>query len=274
MESFASSRFLAKKKVAILLSGHLRNFEQIINNFKNNFIKEISTEFDYDIYIHTWDNNFTRDKIMNHDTHFLDIKVNNNYIYNLFQKNGLSVKKIIIENQKELYNSLNINSYLNTNINGRSIHDKFDIDYVKDLTNKLFWQYYGHYKLINNLDNIDEYDFIIKSRPDIFYDKFDRKLFEHDIFFPETHQYEGVNINQIFFGGKTKYMTEILHFFQNFIFYNKIINFPVIDNYHKTDINFNRIFRYYIMNILKYNPVFIKYNPKIYRSNGNFETIK
>jgi hypothetical protein len=263
-----------KKKVAILLSGHLRNFEEIINNFKNNFIKEISEEFDYDIYIHTWNNNFTEDNVMNYDRYFLNIKVNNDYIYNLFQKNGLIVKKIIIENQKELYNLLNINSYLHTNTNNRSIHDKFNIDYVKDLTNKLFWQYYGHYKLINNLDNNDDYDFIIKSRPDIFYEKFDKKLFEYDIFFPETHQFGDVNINQIFFGGKTKYMTEILKFFENFIFYNKNINFPLINNYHKTDINFNRIFRHYIINILQYKLFFTKYNPKIYRNNGNFKIIK
>lgn len=39
------------KKVAILISGHLRNLNEIIDNFYNNLIIPISSDFLYDIYI-------------------------------------------------------------------------------------------------------------------------------------------------------------------------------------------------------------------------------
>ena len=39
--------------IAILLSGHLRNFEDIIHNFYDNFIKQIMLNHNYDLYIHT-----------------------------------------------------------------------------------------------------------------------------------------------------------------------------------------------------------------------------
>ena len=35
------------------------------------------------------------------------------------------------------------------NTKKRSIHGKFDNSYVEVLTTKLFFQYYGHYKLLN-----------------------------------------------------------------------------------------------------------------------------
>ena len=44
-------------KIAILISGHLRRFEEIIDNFKENLIDPLTTKYDYDIYIHTWDTN-------------------------------------------------------------------------------------------------------------------------------------------------------------------------------------------------------------------------
>ena len=40
------------KKVAILISGHLRNLNEIIDNFYNNLIIPISSDFLYDIYIY------------------------------------------------------------------------------------------------------------------------------------------------------------------------------------------------------------------------------
>jgi hypothetical protein len=260
-----------EKKVAILLSGHMRNIEEIIDNFKYNFIKPISDKFEYDIYIHTWDNNLTNDNIMNNDKLFLNIKIDNEYIYKLFHQNDIIIKKIIIENQEEIYNNLNIQEYLNTNTCGKSIHNNLSSNYVKDLTNKLFFQYYGHYKLLNCLDKDDKYDFIIKTRPDLFYDVFDINLFNYDIFFPSSHG--GININQLFFGGKTEYIINILNFFEKIIFHNQQINFELVEKYHKTDINFNYLFRYYIIKILKYNPFYTNYNPKIYRNKNKIITL-
>mgnify|MGYP001092608742 CR=1 FL=1 len=44
------------------------------------------------------------------------------------------------------------------------------------------------------------------------------------------------------------------------------MNYTIINSYHKTDINLNNIFRYYITNYLQYKPFFTKYNPQIYRT--------
>ena len=64
-----------KKKLAILISGHLRNLNEIIDNFYNNLIIPISSDFLYHIYIHTWDDNFTQDTIMNNDQNYIEIKI-------------------------------------------------------------------------------------------------------------------------------------------------------------------------------------------------------
>ena len=262
-----------KKKIAILISGHLRNLNEIIDNFYNNLIIPISKDFLYDIYIHTWDDNYTQDKVFNHDKNFKDIKITEEYINNLFNKNNIVTKKIILENQEQIKNKLKICDYINNNTKERSIHGKFDNSYVEDLTNKLFFQYYGHYKLLNCLDLDCKYDFIIKTRPDMFYEQFDTNLFNHNIFFPNSHQHGGSNINQLFFGGKTEYIINILKYFETIIFHNKNMNFKLIDKYDKSDINFNHLFRYYILNHLNYKPFFTTYNPKIYRNKANILTI-
>ncbi len=88
------------KKIAILISGHLRNLNEIIDNFYNNLIIPISKDFLYDIYIHTWDDNFTKDKVLNNDKSFKNIKITEEYINNLFNKNNIVIKKILLENQK------------------------------------------------------------------------------------------------------------------------------------------------------------------------------
>lgn len=254
------------KKCAILISGHLRNFNEIIKNFYDNLVVPISEEFSYDIYIHTWDDNHTRDKILNNDKNFIDIKITKEYINKLFDDNNIVIKKIIIENQEQIKIKINLNDYLNNNTRERSIHDNFDNEYVKGMMNKLFFQFYGHYMLLNCLDLNCNYDFIIKTRPDMFYEKFDINLFKYDIFFPNSHQKGCCNINQLFFGGKTEHMINILKFFENIIFYDKNINFKIVNKYNKTDINFNFLFRYYILNYLNYQPFFTIYNPKIYRN--------
>jgi hypothetical protein len=107
----------------------------------------------------------------------------------------------------------------------------------------------------------------------MFYEQFDINLFNHNIFFPNSHQHRGSNINQLFFGGKTEYIINILKYFETIIFHNKNINFKLIDKYDKSDINFNCLFRYYILNHLNYKPFFTTYNPKIYRNKENIITI-
>ena len=90
------------KKVAILISGHLRNLHETIENFYSNLIIPISNIFTYDIYLHTWDDNYTKDKLSNNDKYFKCIKVTKEYINNLFNSKNITIKKIIIENQEQI----------------------------------------------------------------------------------------------------------------------------------------------------------------------------
>lgn len=259
--------------IAILLSGHLRNFEEIIHNFYDNFIKQIMLNHSYDLYIHTWSNNFTHDKVINNDTLFKNINITKEYITELLNRKKISIKKIIIEEQQEVINNYEIKEYLNINTNGRSIHSNFNKKYIWDLTKKLFLQFYGHYKVLKCLDENQKYDYIVKTRPDMLYLPLDLNIFENDIFFPKSHQFNNTNINQLFFGGKTEFMLNILKFFEICIYDNKKMNFNIINKYHKSDINFNCLFRYYIIKYLKYEPFFIEYNPKLYRNSEHIITL-
>ena len=48
-----------KPKIAILLSGHVRNFHDIVNNLKENLIKPLEqVNYDYEINIHTRNKNY------------------------------------------------------------------------------------------------------------------------------------------------------------------------------------------------------------------------
>jgi len=262
-----------KPKVAILLSGHIRNLSEIINNFKENLIRPLEKDYDYDINIHTWDINIIEKDTDNNNQYYNNINITKEFIYNLFKKNDLNINKIIIENQKEIENKLNVKTYLEEQLKGRSFHNSYDSEYISNRTNSLFFQYYGHSKVLDTLDLDCEYDFIIKTRTDMFYEKFDINLFKHEIFFPNSHLFGGCNINQLFFGGKKEYMINILKYFETIIFNNNNINFEIVKKYHKYDINFNCLFRFYIFNHLKYTPFFTNYNPKIYRNKENIITI-
>lgn len=248
-----------KSKVAILLSGHIRNFQEIINEFKENLIKPIEQYYDYDINIHTWDTNIVEIDYLKRNKYFTKLDINKEYIYNLFKKNNLNINKIIIENQKEVANKLDLKTFFEKQLQGKKVD--------RNVINALFFQYYGHYKVLNCLDLNNNYEFIIKTRPDMFYEKFDMDLFKYNIFFPFSHQKRGIgsNINQLFFGGKTEYMLNILKYFENIIYNNKNFNFTFIDKYDNSNFNLNCLFRTYIYKYLNYKPFFTRYNPKIYR---------
>lgn len=255
--------------IAILLSGHLRKFNEIIQNFKENLIDKLSERFVYHIYIHTWETNISGDNILNNDKYFTDDIITEDYIYDLFNKYNLTVYKIKIENQN---NIMNLEEYLVDNCKNRSIHNKKQEEYVYGITRKLYWQYYGHSKCLELIDQ--EYDYIIKTRPDLLYKPFNLKILKKELFFPNSHQKDGTNINQLFFGGKSEYIIQILNYFNEIIYNDNKINFNLIQNYHKSDINFNQIFRFYILNILELTPEFIEYNPRIYRNKNNIILIK
>ena len=249
-------------KIAILFSGHLRNINEIILNLKNNFLNIIDKQYSYDIYIHTWDNNISNDKILNNDKFYTNNIVD---LKKIFNENKIKIKKILIENQDKIATQLNIKKYVNESFKYKFFYG--DDNTKKKLIEKLFWQYYGHQSVLNLIDNHDlkNYSHIIKTRPDIYYDKFDLSILKKKIFFPNSHLYNGKSINQIFFGGKTKYMINILNYFNKIIYCNKKLNVKIIQDLNLNNISFNSIFRNYIIDYLKYKLEFVNYDPGLYR---------
>jgi hypothetical protein len=259
-------------KIALLLSGHVRNLDENIINFKDKLLNILEkNNYNYDIYIHTWDDNLTKDIIYNKDKFFQKNIIN---IPELFQKHKIPLKKIIIENQEKKTNELQLKNYLDKTCIKPYLNGKYNEKELRDLTKKLFWQFYGHYKVLEMIDNPNIYTHIIKTRPDLYYDFFDISLLQKNIFFPDSHRYNGICINQIFFGGKKEYMIKILQYFSTLIYnQNKEINDSIASTYKKSGITFNTLFKHYISNYLKFEVFYTKYNPKIYRNKNNINLI-
>ena len=94
-------------------------------------------------------------------------------------------------------------------------------------------------------------------------------LLQQNTFFPDSHRYNGICINQVFFGGKKEYMIKILQYFSTLIYQNQEINDSIASTYKKSGISFNTLFKHYITNYLKLEVFYTKYNPKIYRTKNN-----
>ena len=250
-------------KIAILFSGHLRNMDEIISNLKNNLLDVIKKDYTYHIYIHTWDNNISNDKVLNNDKFYNNNIIN---IKNKFRKNNINIKNILIENQDTVARKIDIQKYINETYKHKFFYG--DDNKKKNLIEKLFWQFYGHQSVFNliNKDDLKNYSHLIKTRPDMYYDKFDISILKKKIFFPNSHLYNGISINQLFFGGKVKYMINILNYFNKIIYFNKKLNIKAIKELKLKNISFNSIFRNYIFDVLKYSPKFIDYNPRLYRN--------
>jgi len=250
-------------KIAICFSGHIRNIAEHIKNLKTNLLDIISGKHQYDIYMHTWDDNKTNNILfLNHDRFFEEKTHTSNDILKLFNSNDINIKDIIVENQNNISKLLNTENWLDNAQQSSSIHDKLDTKYVRGVLTMLFWQYYGHHAVFNIIKNIDEYDYIIKTRPDMLYEPFNMQCLDMPLFFPLSHQINNTSINSGFFGGQREYMKEILNYFNTIIYKNGIPDMNLIRQHHKTDINFNQIFRYYIINYLKFKPIFCKYRLK------------
>ena len=132
--------------IVILLSGHVRNIHEHILNFKENLLDILlKNNFNYDIYIHTWDDNLTRDIIYNKDKFFTHTITD---IEKLFKQHKIPLKNLVVENQEKIYKQLNINSYLDKTCNKSYLHGKYKGNQLRDLTKKLFWQFYGHHQAL------------------------------------------------------------------------------------------------------------------------------
>lgn len=252
------------KIVAILLSGHLRNMSEHLSNFELNLLNPLKEGgYEYHIYIHTWDTNMTNDKIMNNDKYYQKYSTKQ-IIKNI--KSKTKIKKIKIENQDKISKESQFDKIINGITGGRTIHGQSDKYYCNNLTNKLLFQFYGHYASLRLVPDLSKYSHVIKTRPDAYYFRpFDISILENELTFPDTHTHGGTNINQIFFVGESNIMANILQYFD-------VISrdASIIENYNAKndnhDANVNKIFRFYIIDFLGLNPIFNSFNPGLYRS--------
>ena len=245
-------------RVAIIFSGHLRNILEHTKNLKDNFLSILEiNDIEYDIYIHTWDNNHTSDTNLNHDKFF---KISNiNYILKKLKKRLPKIKLVKKEKQEKV-DHLWITR-------GKFIHGKVDTEYIHDIYNKLYFQFMGIKRVLNICKESGiKYDYVVRTRPDCYYkQKFDVKLLNNDFVVPFSHQKRGISINQIFFMGKYDTMDEVCDY---------ITRVEVMDQkYILSDINLNNIFRKYILDYLKIKPLFCDFNPSLYRDKDNIQDI-
>ena len=254
------------KRVAILFSGNMRNILDIQDNLSENLINPlIKNGYEYDIFIHTWDSNLINDAVHSNDKY---VKTNDvQCILNTLKKK-FKIKNIIIENQESIFNKNGCDKLIYNIIGNREVRSKGK-EYTFGLVKKHYFQYYGQYKSFEAIEG--DYDYIITTRPDVWYfEKFDLTLYNNTLSFPFSHQFNGTNINQIFYVGKFLEMKMILQFWKHM---DSGLNILLESYPYKNDINFNQIFRHYITDILNMKPIFVKYNPGIYRSNNKIVSV-
>ena len=82
------------------------------------------------------------------------------------------------------------------------------------------------------------------------------------------------DFSSIFFGGKKDIMIKILNYFRKIIYNNQQeIEDSLANNYRKSNLTFNTLFKHYISNILKIEPHYTNYNPRIYRTKNQIQVI-
>jgi len=162
-----------KKKIAILLSGHLRTALRTYKNFYKKFINNLaSSGYDCDVYISTWDTNTENSSLGGVSAHLthreLDIKVLKHILNDIYKPKKLEIEPTpindyekfarISDSLKKKYPNLNkeIKSQKHARLNSPG--------HIKGVLSQL----YKIKKAYELIDNPDEYDAIIKYRFDLF----------------------------------------------------------------------------------------------------------
>lgn len=169
-------------KAAILLSGHTRNIHGTVANFKKMLLDPILTKHEYDIYVHTLSNNISGSTVTGNDRYYRPVPSDIKMIFT--KHNILPIKRLLIENQTLRYTELGINAYIAKYSAGKDVFPRHKRKEVLDVLTNRFWSYYDHSKVFNLIDNPNEYDYIIKTRPDMLYcQRFDIRVLNQDVFF-------------------------------------------------------------------------------------------
>lgn len=153
-----------KKRVAICISGHMREYKKLKSKFYSNFI-ECNPDYDFDIFISTWN---TKNTVISHAYQRRN--------YENFEL--LDINEII-----EHYNPVDIIFEENND----ELFSKFDYIRGVNITRAVISQFYKINQVGNLMINYSEnnnirYDYIVRIRPDVFFrepvilDKLDMSL--------------------------------------------------------------------------------------------------
>ena len=205
-----------KQKVALCISGNLRTFNQTFPNINKNIL----SQYNCDVFIHTWENC--------HSNNLID-KIDHSAIVNLFGPKNIVIEKNkqfiitpIMEKQKE---------------HGRNIQNMLSMFYKIKKCNDLKNEYEKQYNI--------KYDAVIRFRSDILLlDKLPINGIEKDYLYSPVYGNFGGLCDQIAFGSSdimNKYCS-LFDFIEQYLTEGQIFNPEKILLYHiqKQNIKINR----------------------------------
>ena len=217
-------------KIAVCISGHLRNSDLYIDNFKKNILNVFeNNNINYDVFIFTY-SNIVSTKIFSKKN---KIPINrdisnetNNSLNNILKK--IKVKKYKIETQKdESINKYKDYDYIfirhkKTNV----VNGKFK----EEIRHRNLCQFKHRDNIIDMIDNIQQYYFILWIRPDIFYfEKININLMlKHDLVFPNNHRFGATQVHFTTVFGKRDIMIDLMKLYTHL----KKDNYKLIDDYN------------------------------------------
>lgn len=203
-------------KIAILISGHLRNYETCYYNLKLNLL-DLLHEYDIDIFFHTWDT-------LNYN---IEDKINKEEVKKIIEL--FNPKKYEFEDDLKFRNEIILNkNFYNLNLIKYSYNND-PIEFVKSQINS----FYGRYKTnvlkqeYENENNI-KYDFVISKRFDAcFLDPVSTDYFyksNNTIICPIGHTLMRVHNDKKYITSFNKECMILTNSFSNFLlnFYTKI----------------------------------------------------
>ncbi len=139
-------------KIAVLLFGHLRDFEKCADSLNKNLL----SQYDCDVFIHTWDETDHKSKTWHGDNRFEIKKVDEAVIEQV--KNYYNPKALTIEHQEKYEKERIIQSPYSENFKLSSAVPYY-MFYTMNKANQLRWEY--------EKKNGIYYDYIIVTRPDV-----------------------------------------------------------------------------------------------------------
>jgi hypothetical protein len=159
-------------RVALLLSGHMRYFKECYSSLKRSILDPLNP----DIYVHTWDEN---DRSMWQDKAY---KIDTTLPDNIF-------KKIVIEqwSEHEPFFEKMVGSF-------PGCHNTYS------KPNRVLSMYYKIWQCFQLIKD-EEYDVVIRARPDLFYTNIlDRTLLERKddfLFLPKSHSIPRISFRDL-----------------------------------------------------------------------------